>query len=155
MTAYVIGIDPGATSGLALVECGRTPVLSWSKALRKPQPSMDLKSTDLWCCDSTNTRAIIEDQYVDVTKKGGSSVISLARWAGRWIEALETHGIEWEFVRPSVWQAAMLRGMRAGRDRAAGKRAAVEVCRLRWGVTLTQDAADAALIAAWGAERSA
>jgi hypothetical protein len=47
----------------------------------------------------------------------------------------------------------MLKGMRAGRDRASGKRAAVEVCRLRWGVWLSQDAADAALIAAWGAER--
>lgn len=150
MTTYVIGIDPGATSGLALVECGRKPVLITAKAIRAPRPSVDLGAV-LSVCGTV--RAVIEDQYIDVSKRGGSSVISLARWAGRWLEALDVHGIAPEFVRPSVWQAAMLRGMRAGRDRAAGKRAAVEVCNLRWGVVLSQDAADAALIAAWGAER--
>jgi hypothetical protein len=147
VSEYVIGIDPGATSGLALVECGRKPVLVWAWARKHPHPTGEIRMLPSGC------RAVMEDQYIDVEKRGGSNVISLARWAGRWLEALDVHDIPVELVAASTWQAAMLKGMRSGRDRAAGKRAAVEVCRLRWGVTLTQDAADAALIAAWGAER--
>ena len=152
MTSYVIGIDPGAKSGESLVECGRKPHLIVARSILHPHPSAEIDAL-LIGRRGLPIRAVMEDQYIDTTKRGGSSVISLARWAGRWLEALDVHGIPVEFVRPSVWQAAMLRGMRSGRDRAAGKRAAVEVCRLRWGVLLSQDAADAALIAAWGAER--
>jgi hypothetical protein len=149
VTNYIIGIDPGTTSGLALVEVARKPVLVWAWARKNAHPTSEIRRLP------AGTKAVMEDQYIDVTKRGGSSVISLARWAGRWLEALDVLGIPVELVAASTWQAAMLRGMRAGRDRAAVKRAAVEVCKLRWGVKLTQDAADAALIAAWGAERCA
>ena len=99
---------------------------------------------------------VIESQFVALNIK---TAIRLAQYAGRWEEAcIATFpDIPVQWVRPSEWQQAMLAGAMGGAraKRAQRKAAAIAVCLGRWGETLETDAADAALIAAFVAERMA
>ena len=149
---YVIGVDPATVTGLAVVTApGRgagAPVLVAHFAGKGLSPSAWL--AQLMQGLEGEVKVVIEEQYAGPNLR---TLITLAHLAGRWQEAADVLGLPWEMVLASSWQAAMLRGIRAGRGRDACKRAAVQVARMRFGKTLKVDEADAALMAAFVAER--
>jgi len=61
-------------------------------------------------------RISIEGQFLARGKKQNvQSLITLSRSAGRWVDAADEMGIEYEFVTPSVWIKTELgRGVRSG-----------------------------------------
>ena len=153
MTRFVIGVDPGATTGLAIVTAPglhRGEVRLYGHLVGKDIRPSQWMAQILHDLGASEVRVAIEEQYVGVN---AHTAVILAQRAGRWQEAADAAGVPWEMVLASKWQPAMLAGMLGSRTRAELKRASVTVARMRWGVELKPDAADAALIAAWAAER--
>jgi len=166
MTALVLGIDPGATSGWALVTVAPNPVLATFGKTRLDKGEVPTRAMTVMSemgpehiglpRSSYVAAMVIESQFVALNIK---TAIRLAQYAGRWEEAcLATFpDIPVQWVKPNEWQTAMLAGaMGGGRaKRAQRKAAAISVCLARWKVKLETDVADAALIAAFVAERMA
>ncbi len=150
----VIGIDPGANSGIAVVSVEQQPRLLVSEQFNfsKARKGQDRTPTEVLIRlvaamirqDTTVISATIEDQYVF---KNVRSALTLAHNAGRWEEACRYNGIDVEYVLPSHWQRLELSGVtgrKAKRD--VLKRAARDITERCFGVRLSIDAADAALI---------
>ena len=164
VTRYVIGIDPGAVSGIAVVTLSPKPELVSFAKVRLDKGA--LPSKELLAHKSRDIAAVaIESQYVAVNI---STAIRLAQTAGRWEEAaLATLGIGCEtgsnspvaylyWVKPNEWQSHMLKGFVGKRaKRKQRKDAAISVALYRWGKQLESDVADAAMIAAFQSERMA
>ena len=164
VTRHVIGIDPGVSSGIAVVTLEPVPKLVNHLAVRvdRELPSHVLDGL----CGHDIAAVAIESQYVSVNV---ASALRLAQIAGRWEEAVLAFGglnfgqlignqplttLFW--VKPNEWQSHMLSGFVGRRTkRDARKKAAKTIALMRWGVKLETDVADAALIAAFQAERLA
>lgn len=165
MTRHVIGIDPGAVSGIAVVTLEPAPKLVSHSKVRVDKGN--LPSTVLNNLRGLDVAAVaIESQYVALNV---STAIRLAQTAGRWEEAVLACGAFYfggdasnrpittlHWVKPSEWQAHMLNGFIGRRTkRKQRKEAARSVALYRWGVELETDVADAAMIAAFQAEKMA
>lgn len=155
VTDFVLGIDPGAASGFAIVTVEANPRLMDCDFVR-----LDKRETPTRAMGAIRMYHIvavaIETQFVALNIK---TAIRLAQFAGRWeeacIAAFPDLPVQW--IKLAAWQQAMLAGaMGGGRaKREQRKKAAVAVCMGRWGQKLGTDMADAALIAAFVAERLA
>ena len=158
MTALVLGIDPGAVSGFAVVTMEAAPRLVKHDFIRLDAgeiPSLVTNGIE-YLIQRRIAAMVIESQFV---AKNIKTAIRLAQFAGRWEEAcIATFpDIPVQWVKPNEWQTAMLAGaMGGGRaKREQRKAAAISICLARWKVKLETDVADAALIAAFVAERMA
>lgn len=147
----ILAIDPGATSGWAVVLVGSSPKLVWSGTFHfcttpKGQP---VSPTELVTYLSREARAhgypiqraAIEDQYLD---KNPNTLKKLARSAGRWEEACAVAQVPCEYVAASTWQSREL-GLRGAR-RDALRRAADAKAYGLWSLEGTEHQIDAALI---------
>jgi Holliday junction resolvasome RuvABC endonuclease subunit len=147
----VLAIDPGETSGLAVVTVEAAPYL---RMVITRAADVQLPMTDIaQILQSEGAQyegrrangfpdiesAVIEDQFLGINP---DSLKKLTRNSGRWEEACIANGLDVRFVMPSVWQTAELG--KGKRDQL--KKMAVEKCRGLWGVELESDAADAALL---------
>jgi Holliday junction resolvasome RuvABC endonuclease subunit len=157
MTDLVLGIDPGKSSGWALVTAESRPELCEHGRVRLDKgetPTFALeKIHDTMAGDLV--AVVIESQFVALNIK---TAIRLAQYAGRWEEAVAAvfPDLTVEWVKPNEWQSSMLKGFAAGNaKRDERKAASVTVCRVRWKKELDVDVADSALIAAWQAEKIA
>lgn len=152
MQDAVIGIDPGAHAAAAILRLDNAPTLVFSLTQRfDTVAGAKVTATALVqrLLEEAGTRgltvlsAALEEQFVRLNPR---SALTLARWAGRWQEACAVHGLPVTLVEPSAWQSkefgTILR-------RAAGKDRAMQRCRYLWQATLSEDAADAALIGRW------
>ena len=157
MTPCVLGIDPGAASGIAVVTVEGNPrLMNYGKVRLDKGETPTLALGELWKHIHDHLAAVvIEDQFV---AKNIKTAMRLAQTAGRWEEACIAAfpGIPVQWIKPNEWQQAMLarvmgRGGQAKREQR--KKAAVAVCLGRWGQELSTDMADAALIAAFVAEK--
>jgi Holliday junction resolvasome RuvABC endonuclease subunit len=77
--------------------------------------------------------------------KNAHALEVLARFCGRFEQALEPTGAKVRVIRANQWQPKMLGTCRMKRD--ALKKLAVAWCRSNFGVALPEDAADAAVMA--------
>lgn len=150
----VLGVDPGAVSGWALVTIQASPrLVSFGKIeFTKPRRGEFRTASQCvqWALSRPNTVELvaIESQYLDRDPKRIASMIKLCRSAGRWIEAAEEGGlIHWE-INPSKWQSATL-GARFTRDQL--KKISRAVCAQRFGVNISHNISDAVLIATYAA----
>ncbi len=155
--ALALGIDPGASSGWALVTVAARPALISSGRVRLDRgetPTFALQAV-LASAPSAVAHVAIESQFV---AKNIRTSLRLAQSAGRWEEAAAAllPGVAIAWVSPAGWQAAVLRGIMGGQARRDERKASsAAACRMRWGKDLEGDVADAACIAAWAAEAAA
>ena len=143
----ILAIDPGATSGLAVISVSIHPELLHSETIRVKDidPCAVIKCL---CFDFKIEAAVIEDQYchrnVDTLKK-------LVRNAGWWEQACRCNGMEVTYVMATSWQSSELgRGMK----RAQLKNAAKLKAKALWKTDLKSDAADAAMLGRYFAMRT-
>jgi hypothetical protein len=93
------------------------------------------------------TFAGIEDQYLAINP---STMKAISAIRGRWMQELERVGVCVEVVNTKTWQSGMLAGLISVHSRRkAVKSAAALVASSVFRLRLTEDEADAALIATW------
>jgi Holliday junction resolvasome RuvABC endonuclease subunit len=139
----VCGIDPANHTGLAVVSLSGELIYS---VLLTDSADLQEEMDNLACIGVH--QIVIEEQYVAANK---ATALKLARRAGIWAGLAIAYEIPHVFVSPQTWQTQEL-GCGARTRRADRKRLAMEKCRGLWpGVDLTQDEADAALIARYAA----
>lgn len=140
-----IGIDPGQHSAWAIVD--ERFALIDAGEVRYDLKRHELATTVVLRLSSLYTlkMACLEDQYVGENKH---SALSLARNAGRWMEACDHAGVPLVLVSASEWQSAEL-GLRSRASREERKGAAAARCRGLWRVQASEHVCDAALMARW------
>ena len=145
----IIGIDPGASGGIAWIANGKACVEKMPETLQ-----------DLWelidnirlasqievgrYCDNTHIRAYLE-QVHSSPQMGVKSSFTFGNGFGHLEMALTAAGIPFERVRPQVWQKAL--GCMTGGDKNVSKRKAQE---LFPHIKCTHATSDALLIAEFG-----
>lgn len=155
MAEVVVGIDPGATSGWAVVTVSPGPALvlfdslAWPKPgerndtpARTPSAIAESVSETLTQTGHTIVAVAIEDQYLS---RNPDSMKKLARNAGRWEESWRRLGFRVEWINTQKWQSAELGTARIDSDEVK-RRCARKVLGL-WRKEVGKHAADAALIA--------
>jgi hypothetical protein len=139
----VLGIDPAANSGLAVVD-GKTGDLIWHRRITPGISTAD-RLEILQSLPAEIGAAVIE---VPPNMPGAyHSAGQVHIRAGEWRSLLSLAGLPApREVRPAEWRARVNMPF-AGRKRETLKRMAVDFAKRQWAVTLTEDEADAALIA--------
>lgn len=139
MADCVLSIDPGAHSGIAVVELSRRTRLLHFQAVRfrqkeGPSPSkIVLEIVD----EFAPAEAVIEDQYLD---KNADSLKKLSWNVGRWQEACAAAHLPWQMIFAKTWQSALF-GSRLRRD--ALKASSVALAKAETKQALSPDVADA------------
>jgi Holliday junction resolvasome RuvABC endonuclease subunit len=137
----IMGIDPGAKTGIAIID-DRGNLLE-SDTWGAMRPFEVLGRYNLYGVHI----AILESAYIGANAR---SALSVARQVGRWQEALESRGIQVILVPASEWQCALLPiTPRAKRDER--KAASMALAGQLFGGALDEHASDAALLAHYGA----
>ena len=149
----VIGIDPGKDSGIAVVTIERHPRLLFSRrcktvcANNRPTTVTPFIAEALASAPAGRVLVAIEDQFVAVNMR---TAVVLAQRTGQWVEACLAAGLtNIERIAPAKWHAREIGCSRLGRT--VLKQMSVAKVRGLWGLTLTSDVADAALIARYHA----
>lgn len=135
--AFVVGVDPGADGGIAVLTVGPSPKLLYAADVKTGHTAagpqllaavcgavcqIEALNPKIYATTDAMARAIVrrtdgprpvlfvvEGQFLGVNPH---SLIELAHSAGQWIEAALNVGILAEVVNPSTWQAAELSGGR-------------------------------------------
>lgn len=139
-----MGIDAATKTGWAQVERanGRETLLDWGVLNLKTQSWFKIHKL---AREHTSQNVVaIELPWLG---KDPHAMGVLARICGRFEQEFEVGGAIVRVIQASIWQSKMLGNTRMGRD--ALKRLAVAWCRSNLGVTLPQDAADAAMLAVY------
>jgi crossover junction endodeoxyribonuclease RuvC len=144
----LLGIDPGCSGALALVEDGRLRDVVDFPTLKLRKTTPDLQSLALWLDGLKVSRAIIEEVGA-MPKQGVTSSFNFGFACGAVQAAVAANYIPIEMVRPQVWKkhfhltadkdSSRQRAMREWPDKA-GLFARVK----------DDGRAEAALIALWG-----
>jgi len=149
----ILSIDPGTTSGWAILTVEAAPKLLTYGAIHFPKPRRGQFKTATEAIEEATKRAkgsiiqtVIEDQFVS---KNMQSALKLARKAGRWEEASEHLGFPVEYVAASSWQSKELSGFKR-KDLKKGAKAKVKGI---WNEDVSEHIADAALLGRWFALR--
>lgn len=131
-----IGIDPGVSGGIAVIEAGRPPA-----AVKMPDTDTDLlKALDELAQDE-DAIALLERVSAS-PQMGVVSAFTFGRSYGKLEMALVALEIPFDYVRPQKWQQAM--GCLSGGDKNVTKRRAQQ---LFPHLTITHAIADALLLA--------
>lgn len=133
----IIGIDPGASGGIAVIDAGAV------RAVKMPATEADLR--DWLLSETAAPRFVWLEQVGSMPGQGVSSTFKFGQSYGFLRGLLVGLGIPHEFVRPAVWQRAL--GCLSGGDKNVTKAAAQRLWpHVKW----THATADAALIAEYG-----
>lgn len=101
-------------------------------------------------------QCVVEQQYLDEhERKNVRTVIRTAQQAGKWEDACIAQGIPVAWAMASHWQARMLKGLVntfSGKSDAR-KKAAQLLVKMRWKEKLPSDAADAACLMGYQADK--
>lgn len=141
MSTAIIGIDPGMSGGIAMLEKDKPPLVE-----KMPETERDLFDflTELYSTVDSLPKAYIEAVHA-MPKQGVTSSFTFGASYGGLRMALVAVGIPFETVPPGTWQRAM--SCLSKGDKNVTKRRAQE---LFPSVKVTHAKADALLIAAFG-----
>jgi hypothetical protein len=152
----VCGLDVATTTGLALVERlpGARERLIRHGIIRVRDAGAVKAAAEHIAADQPDLVALEVPFFGPATP---GAALPLAEIVGRFKQELERRGLETVTAPAVVWQAGMLKGLINGRsDRAARKRAAQLWAQRQFaaelkerGVSLSEDEADAAVLAVW------
>ena len=123
----VFAVDPGNTSGWAVLNVGPDPTLAYfggiNFTLKREQRSACMVLGEMvhvwrnkgWNFGQFPVLVAIEDQFLKKgPKRNVDTLKKLSRNSGRWQDAACHHGLEVIFVNPSTWITAELgRGLRS------------------------------------------
>lgn len=110
-----MGVDPGASSGYAIVGVDGDNKISLITAGTLKEPTGDkitpLLVTHCGAYDETPLYLAIEDQFLHKTSKNFDTAKKIARCSGVWLGAIQAawKTINARFVYPQSWQTAMLK----------------------------------------------
>jgi Holliday junction resolvasome RuvABC endonuclease subunit len=146
----VAGIDSAELTGYAILESGSACLALLRHGAVKISTGADVELVATELATAGAHLLAVEAPFVKPAARGGNphSALELATLVGRWLQAAEVRAIPTGTVLASTWQPAILKGDRWA-PREARKAAAVRWAAVTFGVTLTEDEADAACIAAW------
>lgn len=129
----VLGVDPGATTGWALVTCkergGPVSLETWGKRVAINgvwihRIVRDAVEQATWQFDGAELWLAIEEQFVaahetsrKVQTAKSISALKVAVHRGRWLGAAEAQGLSIQEIQPSTWRAAELGTARLKKDR--------------------------------------
>lgn len=116
---YVLGIDPGNHSGIAVVSIQKRPRLMYhrdwdrtKKGTERPTHIIKALADEYYI-----QLAVIEDQYLDKAKKQNVKTMSrLTKTAGNWEEACLSNLIPVDWVYPKEWQSRIIGRIANKRD---------------------------------------
>jgi len=145
MNNLLISIDPGATSGVAVLTIEAQPKLRYCGHF-KMESNVFIDCIRELCEIFTVTKAVIEDQYLN---KNVNTVKKLSRIVGRWQESLIREGLEPIEIYPQTWQSKELGTTKA--TRTVRKKIAQDKAQHLFGRILTQDESDASLLGRYAA----
>ena len=117
-----IGIDPGATGGVAILDSSGHTVLGTDR-LNEKGMAETLKAWAL----GPETFVVIEKAQA-MPKQGVVSMFTYGQNYGTWLGILNALELRYTTVRPQEWKAVVLKGT------AKDKAAALEHCRTVYGV---------------------
>lgn len=145
----IIGIDPGASGGIAWITNGKACVEKMPDTLADLWDLIDDISGRKWSNHGvTEIKAYLE-QVHSSPQMGVKSAFTFGNGFGHLEMALTAAGIPFERVRPQVWQKAM--GCMTGGDKNVSKRKAQE---LFPNLKCTHATSDALLIAEFGRRKN-
>lgn len=168
----VLGVDPGATTGWALVTCseegGPVSLERWGKRVNGQggwiyQIVTDAVDLSTWAFDGAELWLAVETQYIPgyerdkiVQVSKSISALKVAAHRGRWLGAAEARGLSVEEIHPSTWRAAELGAVKI--KRAQIKALSLQVAGAAWpelaSLKKSEDhIAEAALIARYWAKK--
>jgi crossover junction endodeoxyribonuclease RuvC len=120
---YFLGVDPGKSGALALLDENGNPVevldypgddIKLARMIdelillmQKPEYSNSLERKVSILCPPIEIKAAIED--VNSFQMGRQSAFNFGKNVGQWQGVLAANNIPYEFVRPQVWQKGQLR----------------------------------------------
>lgn len=135
-----IGLDPGQSGGIAIVDPTGMP---W--AVKMPETERDIWDTiaEAKTWGAFETHAVIEVVHA-MPKQGVSSTFKFGKNYGALRMAIIAAGIPFREVQPRAWQQAM--GCLTGGDKNVSKAKAQQ---LFPGIKVTHALADALLLAEW------
>jgi Holliday junction resolvasome RuvABC endonuclease subunit len=155
MTRYVVGVDPGRDSGVAVVTVEHSPRLISAEQVQVPgdmSPLAVLADVRYALGVGADVICAIEDQYV---AKNVHSAIILARCAGRWEEAACAADMSVVYIAAQTWQCAELGTRRVARRVQRKSASRVKAGAVWRGTIWSEHTADAALLARYAAIRAA
>lgn len=136
MTSALLSIDPGATSGVAVVSMGKRPGLLHHEVWKNKNGGVRPSGVVLRLLEQYQiVRCVVEDQFL---KDNPLTLKKLSRTAGAWEEACLAAGLEVDWVNAATWQARVL-GRRMGRKREEIIKSYQMIARQDTGVELTPD----------------
>lgn len=133
-----IGIDPGQSGGIAIIEETSCGVLVMSQKLKTTEADV----SEFLAAFSGNAKFCLIEKVGATPQMGVCSAFTFGRSYGFLIGLLTAHKVPYEFVTPQKWQKAM--GCMTGGDKNVSKSAAQ---RLFPSVRFTHANADATLLA--------
>lgn len=131
MAKVNIGIDPGATGGIAILwEDGRASVYGLTASYQDNVEVLREVWAELYerSIMADNTRVMIEDVHA-MPKQGVSSTFTFGKGYGALLGALYAMGFPVETVSASAWKKAVFKGRQTGLDRKAQKTLARDTAR--------------------------
>ncbi len=143
----ILSIDPGKTSGWAIVRAGKV-VESGELRIDSRKGLEEAQWLVHWL--SRDTMVVIEDVgYISAGKVRIETMHHLGVRAGAWACLARQRGLEVQWVHPNTWQRAMLHrgGRNPGRDML--KRLSVARARQESGRVLGENASDAVCLGLW------
>lgn len=144
----IIGIDPGASGGVAVVNpWGRSDAHKMPDTARELAGILHALKTAIGSIKAGSIKAYVEKVHA-MPKQGVSSTFKFGYNAGMIEGVLASLGIPYEFVTPIKWQKDL--GCLTKGDKNITKRKAQA---LYPDIKVTHATADALLIATWGARQ--
>lgn len=148
----ILGIDSATTTGWALVErvgmAERLLGYGTAKLGENPAGAVSRLAAHVFELARPDL-VVIEQPWMG---KNVKTAMLLAEFVGRWKQAFESRGCVCSVVLPSQWRAGILTGLIGAKSpRAACKKAARIWGRGTFGVTMSEDEAEAVAVATWAA----
>jgi Holliday junction resolvasome RuvABC endonuclease subunit len=148
----VVGIDSAELSGFAIVQRAGVDERLIRHGVAAVRTAADVERVVADLVGTGPDVVAVEEPFIH--PRNPATGLALARLLGRWLQVFEGRGLATVTVPASMWQTAVLPGV-TRRTRSAERKAAAQAfARERFGVEVTEDAADAIAMATWVARNA-
>lgn len=148
----ILGIDPGQSGGLAIVDVSQPIMPDVVAGIRMPtmqiraKKAMDVKTIENWLADEVIDVAVLE-QVSSMPRQGVASSFQFGRSFGAIEYCAHLHAKRVEYVTPSVWKKAM--GLSSSKQASLDLATQVYGSGEWWPFKADDGVAEAALLVKW------
>lgn len=145
---YIIGIDPGANGGIAVLDANSGKLI---ECVKMPSTPMDIyEYLSKW----EGAIAYMEAVGYGMPGQSSKATATFARHCGHLEMALLAHGVPTIMVTPAKWQKRFNLGSKNGESKTSHKNRIKAFAQTRFaGVKVTLATSDALVIAVYGFEK--